>query len=85
MLRVAIILGRVLPGRKGEVVSRWVYDTTKRQRSNDAEFEYVDVKDFHLPLLDEPGIFHKAEATKFKVLKMLKSNRAIPLTVRSTW
>jgi hypothetical protein len=60
MLRVAIILGRAQPGCKGEAVARWVYDIAKRQRSNDAEFEYFDVKDFHLPLLDEPDIFHKA-------------------------
>jgi NAD(P)H-dependent FMN reductase len=55
MLRVAIILGSTRPGRNGEAVARWVYDTAKKQRSNnDVEFEYVDIKDFNLPLLDEP-------------------------------
>ncbi len=57
MLRVAIILGSTRPGRKGEAVAQWVYDIAKKkQRSNkdDAEFEYVDIKDFNLPLLDEP-------------------------------
>jgi NAD(P)H-dependent FMN reductase len=55
MLKIAIILGSTRPGRNGEAVARWVYNTAKKQRSNnDAEFEYVDIKDFNLPLLDEP-------------------------------
>jgi NAD(P)H-dependent FMN reductase len=57
MLKVAIILGSTRPGRNGEAVARWVYEIAKKQRSknnNDAEFEYVDIKDFNLPLLDEP-------------------------------
>lgn len=52
MLRVAIILGSLRPGRRGEPVAKWVYEiATKR---SDAEFELVDVKDFNLPHLDEP-------------------------------
>jgi NAD(P)H-dependent FMN reductase len=30
-----------------------VYDIVKKKRSKDAEFEYIDIKDFNLPLLDE--------------------------------
>jgi NAD(P)H-dependent FMN reductase len=41
------------PGRNGEAVARWVYNIIKK-RSNDAEFEYIDIKDFNLSLLDEP-------------------------------
>jgi len=52
MLKVAIILGSTRPGRSGEAVARWVYDIAKKR--TDAEFEYVDVKDYNLPLLDEP-------------------------------
>ena len=52
MLRVAIIIGSTRPGRIAEVVARWVNEIA-RQRS-DAEFELVDIKDFNLPLLDEP-------------------------------
>lgn len=52
MLNVAIILGSTRPGRNGEAVAKWVYQIAK-QRS-DATFELVDVKDFDLPLLDEP-------------------------------
>ena len=53
MLRIAIILGSTRPGRKGEAVAKWVYEIT--QKRSDAEFELVDIKDFNLPLLDEPA------------------------------
>ncbi len=52
MLRVAVILGSTRPGRNGEAVAKWVYDVAKKR--NDSEFEYVDIKDYELPLLDEP-------------------------------
>src|SRR5467141_4531574 len=52
MLRIAIIIGSTRPGRNGEVVAKWVYDIA--QKRSDAEFELVDIKDFNLPLLDEP-------------------------------
>ena len=52
MLRVAVILGSTRPGRNGEAVAKWVYDVAKKR--TDTEFEYVDIKDYELPLLDEP-------------------------------
>lgn len=52
MLKVGIILGSTRPGRNGAAVARWTYELA-RQRS-DAEFELVDIKDYNLPLLDEP-------------------------------
>src|SRR5213592_2481629 len=52
MLRVAIIIGSTRPGRKGETVAKWVYEIA--QQRSDAEFELVDIKDYNLPLLDEP-------------------------------
>ena len=52
MLKVAIILGSTRPGRNGEAVSQWIYEIAKK-RSN-ADFELLDIKDFNLPLLDEP-------------------------------
>ena len=52
MLKVAIIIGSTRPGRKAEVVARWVYDIANKR--SDAAFEIVDIKDFNLPLLDEP-------------------------------
>jgi NAD(P)H-dependent FMN reductase len=52
MIRIAIIIGSTRPGRNGEAVAQWVYEIA--QRRNDAQFELVDIKDFNLPLLDEP-------------------------------
>jgi NAD(P)H-dependent FMN reductase len=52
MLRIAIIIGSTRPGRKGEAVAKWAYEIA--QTRHDAEFELVDIKDFNLPLLDEP-------------------------------
>jgi NAD(P)H-dependent FMN reductase len=54
MLKIAIILGSTRPGRNGEAVAQWVYNIAKKKRrSKDTEFEYVDIQDFNLPLLDE--------------------------------
>jgi NAD(P)H-dependent FMN reductase len=52
MIRIAIIIGSTRPGRKGETVAKWVYEIA--QKRSEAEFELVDIKDFDLPLLDEP-------------------------------
>lgn len=52
MLRLAIIIGSTRPGRVGKAVAQWVFGIAE-QRS-DAQFELVDIEDFHLPLLDEP-------------------------------
>ena len=51
-LRLAIILGSTRPGRIGEAVAKWVYEIAKKR--SDAAREYVDIKDFDLPLWDEP-------------------------------
>jgi NAD(P)H-dependent FMN reductase len=51
-LRVAIIIGSTRPGRNGEAVSRWIYEIAKSR--DDAEYELVDIKEYNLPLLDEP-------------------------------
>lgn len=52
MLRIGIILGSTRPNRNGEAVAKWVNEIA--QKRSDAEFELVDIKDFNLPLLDEP-------------------------------
>ena len=52
MINVAIILGSTRPGRNGEAVAKWVYELAGRR--SDAKFELVDIRDFNLPLLDEP-------------------------------
>src|SRR5258706_3182100 len=52
MMRIAIIIGSTRPGRKAEVVAKWVYEIARKR--SDGEFELVDIKDYNLPLLDEP-------------------------------
>jgi NAD(P)H-dependent FMN reductase len=51
-MSVGIIIGSTRPGRKAEAVAKWVYEIARKR--SDAEFELVDIKDFNLPLLDEP-------------------------------
>jgi len=52
MIKIAIIIGSTRPGRIGEAVAKWVYEIAAAR--GDAEFELVDLKDYDLPLLDEP-------------------------------
>jgi NAD(P)H-dependent FMN reductase len=52
MLNVGIILGSTRPNRNGEAVAKWVIEQTKSR--TDASYELVDIKDYDLPLLDEP-------------------------------
>ncbi len=52
MNRTAIIVGSTRPGRNAEAVARWVLEKAKKR--GNAEFELVDIKDYNLPLLDEP-------------------------------
>ena len=54
MLNIGIIIGSTRPGRKAETVAKWVYEIAKKR--SDARFEIVDIKDYNLPLLDEPYI-----------------------------
>jgi NAD(P)H-dependent FMN reductase len=51
MIKIGIILGSTRPNRNGEAVAQWVRRLAKHEG---AEFELVDVRDFKLPLLDEP-------------------------------
>src|SRR3954447_3286665 len=52
MPKIAVIIGSTRPGRVGESVGQWAYELARKR--TDADFELVDVKDFNLPLLDEP-------------------------------
>jgi NAD(P)H-dependent FMN reductase len=51
-LRIGIILGSTRPNRVGAAVAAWVHAIALSR--GDADYELVDVKDFNLPLLDEP-------------------------------
>jgi NAD(P)H-dependent FMN reductase len=68
MIKVAIILGSTRPNRNGEAVAKWVHELSKNR--DDAAFQLVDLKDFDLPLLDEPappsmGQYTKAHTRKW--------------------
>jgi len=52
MIKVGIIVGSTRPGRHADAVANWVFEKAKTR--TDAQFEVVDIKDFNLPLLDEP-------------------------------
>ncbi len=52
MIKIGIIVGSIRPGRNAEAVAKWVYELAAAR--GDAEFELVDIKDYDLPLLDEP-------------------------------
>ncbi len=51
-MRIAVIIGSTRPGRIGEGVAKWVMESAKKR--GDAEFELLDIRDYNLPLLDEP-------------------------------
>jgi NAD(P)H-dependent FMN reductase len=62
MLKIAIIIGTTRPNRKSESVARWVYDIAcKRQ---DTQFELVDLRDYNLPIFDEPNVPSRRQYTK---------------------
>jgi NAD(P)H-dependent FMN reductase len=52
MIKIAVVLGSTRPGRIGEAVARWVDEIASKR--GDAEYELVDIKEYNLPLLDEP-------------------------------
>jgi len=52
MLRVGIITGSTRPNRRSYDVAKWLLEIARKR--NDAEYELVDIKEFELPLLDEP-------------------------------
>ena len=52
MIRIGIILGSTRPNRNGEAVAKWVHGLASKRE--DAEYELIDLRDFNLPLLDEP-------------------------------
>ena len=67
MLNIAIIVGSTRPGRVAEQVAKWVHGIAEKR--NDAQYEIVDIADYHLPVYDEPvppsmGIDYANEHTK---------------------
>ena len=67
VLNIAIIVGSTRPGRVAEQVAKWVHGIAEKR--NDAQYEIVDIADYHLPVYDEPvppsmGIDYANEHTK---------------------
>ncbi|MFF1473740.1 NAD(P)H-dependent oxidoreductase [Streptomyces mirabilis] len=54
LIRIGIIIGSTRPGRNGDQVAQWVRDLAVEHAGDVADFELVDLKDYELPLLDEP-------------------------------
>ncbi len=52
MLKIGIIIGSTRPGRRAPEVATWLLDIANTR--SDAAFEIIDIKDFDLPVLDEP-------------------------------
>jgi NAD(P)H-dependent FMN reductase len=50
--RIGIILGSTRPNRNGEQVAHWVLEVASRRAG--VHFELLDLRDYPLPLLDEP-------------------------------
>jgi hypothetical protein len=65
-----------MPASNVEVPASLAIDVNKR---DDAEFELVDIKDFNLPLLDEPMpldeilVFHPLPASQLRQVSTLRS------------
>jgi len=68
MNNIAIILGSTRPNRNGEAVAKWVYEIASKR--SDAVFELVDIKDYNLPLLDEPIPASQGKYSKEHTKKM---------------
>jgi Predicted flavoprotein len=62
MVKIGIIIGSTRPGRVGEAVGKWVFEQSRSRA--DAEFELIDIKDYELPLLDEPAPAAAQQYTK---------------------
>ena len=62
MVKIGIVIGSTRPGRVGDAVGKWVYEISKARE--DAMFELVDIKEYDLPLLDEPRLAYLHEYSK---------------------
>jgi NAD(P)H-dependent FMN reductase len=53
MLNIGIIVGSTRPNRKADVVAKWIYQIATTHGGGH-HYEVIDIRDFNLPLLDEP-------------------------------
>ncbi|WP_146551848.1 NADPH-dependent FMN reductase [Rummeliibacillus sp. SL167] len=54
MLKIGIVLGSTREGRVSPQVGAWVKELADKR--GDADYEIIDIADFKLPLLGEPGV-----------------------------
>lgn len=50
MLKIQVILGSIRPGRAGEKVFNWAKSQLQQNSTSDVEYEFVDLKDWNLPI-----------------------------------
>jgi len=66
-LKIAIILGSTREGRNGEAVAKWVLDAAANRAA--ADYELVDLRDYPLPMFNEPISPAYAPSTNPDVVK----------------
>ena len=54
MKKIQIIIGSVREGRAGEKVAQWLFALAKKRK--DFQAELVDLKEWNLPLLNDPNL-----------------------------
>lgn len=65
MLNIGIIIGSTREGRVSPQVANWVYE--KALEKGGANYEIVDLKSYHLPLLGESGDLSKVSDYQAKI------------------
>jgi len=50
--RIGIVIGSTRPSRFGEKPAAWIYDIARKRA--DLDFELIDLRDYKLPLFNEP-------------------------------
>ena len=51
--RIAVVIGSTREGRFGDKPAQWIYDIAKAR--GDVDVELIDLRDFPMPLFDEPA------------------------------
>lgn len=54
MAKIVVVNGSLRTPQVGSSIASWVYDIVKSQASSDVEVETIAIKDFNLPVFDEP-------------------------------
>lgn len=54
MKNIGVIIGSTRPNRIGPVITRWLIESITVR--NDLKLEVIDLQEWNLPLLDEPGM-----------------------------